>query len=124
MNMSCMEAEREKEIIEFFKQKEFVFLFFADETIIELAMERFGISKTAAKRYIREYVVPLRKHLNSYIYEQMEAETPEEEIIKNCVEKYTYEKSDISDYMRRLKMYLSVNEMTQKLFEGVIFEIE
>lgn len=45
----------------------------------------------------------------------------EEEIINSCAEKLELQKSDISDYIRRLKIYQKMDEMTQKLFEGVCF---
>lgn len=121
MNMSCAGVKREEEIINFFKKKDFIFLFFSDETIIKQAMERFGLRKTAAQRYNQEYVVQLREQLNSYIEEQTEKQTSKEEIIKNCAERFALKRCDISEYIRRLAIYQKMDEMTQKLFEGVCF---
>ena len=121
MNTSCLEVKREEEIIKFFKKKDFIFSFFSDETIVKQAMEQFGLSKTAAQRYNQEYVVRLRERLNSYIEEQTHKQISKEEIINSCAEKFELQKSDISDYIRRLKIYQKMDEMTQKLFEGVCF---
>ena len=121
MNKICIEAKREEEIIKFFKKKDWIYLFFSDETIVKQAMERYGLSKTAAQRYNQEYVVQLREQLNSYIEEQTEKQAAKEEIIKNCAEKFTLKKSDISEYIRRLELYQMMDEMTRNLFEGVCF---
>ena len=121
MNSSCLEVKREEEIIKFFKKKDFILSFFSDETIVKQAMEQFGLSKTAAQRYNQEYVVRLRERLNSYIEEQTHKQISKEEIINSCAEKFKLQKSDISDYIRRLKIYQKMDEMTQKLFEGVCF---
>lgn len=112
MNMSCLEIKREEEIIKFFKRKDWIYLFFSDETIVKQAMERFGLSKTAAQKYNQEYVVQLREQLNSYIEEQTEKQAPKEEIIKNCADKFALKKSDISEYIRRLELYQLMDEVT------------
>ena len=119
--MSSVEVKREDEIIRFFKKKDFIYLFFADETIIKLAMERFGLSRTAAEQYNQEYVVQLREQLKAYIEEQTEKQTAKEEIVKNCAEKFELPRNDISGYIRRLEMYQMMDETTQKLFEGICF---
>lgn len=121
MNTSCLGVKREEEITNFFKEKDFIFFFFSDENIVKQAMERFGLSKTAAQRYNQEYVVRLREQLNSYIEEQTHKQISKEEIINSCAEKFEVQKSDISDYIRRLKIYQKMDEMTQRLFEGVCF---
>ncbi len=121
MNTICIEAKREEEIIKFFKKKDWIYLLFSDETIIKLAMERFGLSKTAAQSYNQEYVLQLREKLNSYIEEQIEKRTSKEDIVKSCVEKFSLKKSDISEYIRRLELYQMMDEMTRNLFEGVCF---
>lgn len=121
MNMICIGVKREEDIINFFKRKNFIFSFLSDETIVKQAMDKFGLSKTAAQRYNQEYVVQLREQLNSYIEEQTENQASKEEIIKNCAEKFALQQNDISEYIRRLNLYQMMDQTTQKLFEGVCF---
>ena len=91
MNVNCIGVMREEEIINFFKRKDHM------------------------------YTVRLREQLNIYIEEQTEKKISKEEIIKNCAKKFALQQNDISEYIRRLRIYQVMDEMTQKLFEGICF---
>lgn len=114
-------SKEEKEVIQFFMDRDLIYYFYFDDTIVRRAMEQLGLSRETAQRYNQEYVVLFREKLNSFIQDQDERQIPEEEIVNSCVEKFELKKNDVSEYVRRLRIHQTMDELEKRLFEGLVF---
>lgn len=121
MNMIYAKEANEDEIINYFSDKEHIFFFHTDETIVKRAMDKFGITETEAKSYNQKYTVSFRTKLNNFINEQEEQMIPKEDMISACAEKFALKHGEIEEYIRRLYWFQRMDEDTQKLFEGICF---